>query len=435
MKNFHACLIAGTHSGAGKTTIMFALEALAKQKGLTVQPFKGGPDYIDPGFHQQASGRACRNLDLFLLSPETVKQSFAKNSQDADLSLIEGMMGLFDGKNAEGEGSSAQIAKLLDLPVILVLDGAGMAGSAAAVVLGFQTFDPSVHLAGIIFNRVNTGGHFQYLKRAVESRTGIPCLGYLPKDQALAIPERHLGLAPGAAETQITLAAKSLEPHLDWNKFLEVTQIKRCQAPSLAPFGVRENFRVVVARDEAFSFYYEDNFDLLREAGAELCFFSPLMDSKLPENLDLLYFGGGFPELYAERLAANLPMLESVRSFEGKIYAECGGLMYLAESFGEHALAGLIPGKIKMAERLQRFGYKELEAARDTFLFPKGKKLRSHEFHHSVWEGEDRHASVYKVGGRLEGFATDRILASYQHLHFGSDPELLDYLIKGRVSV
>ena len=516
---FHACMIAGTHSGVGKTTVMFALEALARRKGLTVQPFKGGPDYIDPGFHHMASMRKCRNLDLFLLSPETVKQTFARTSQDADLALVEGMMGLFDGKNAEGEGSSAEIAKLLEIPVILVVDGSGLAGSAAAIVLGFQKLDPNVHLSGVIFNFVNHDGHFQYLKRAVESKPGVACLGFLPREKGIGIPERHLGLITAvenkSAAERISQAGALLEKHLDWEAFLRCSSLRATAGWSSggrplglpvpddrfgeeseaiqhvipAPAEIRRGlanlcggkagiyqfrsipesinrgssppirhktrrfgddislamppcndgkvaFRIGVARDEAFSFYYEDNFDLLREAGAELCFFSPLEDRQLPENLDLLYFGGGFPELYAERLSANQAMIEGVRRFyrdRGRIYAECGGLMFLAEFFcnaqgREYALAGLVPGKIRMTERLQNFGYKELETASKTFLFDPGKKLRSHEFHYSIWDGEGKYAPVYRIGNRAEGFVSERLIASYQHLHFGSDPEILDCL-------
>lgn len=457
---------------------MFAIEALARLKGLTVQPFKGGPDYIDSGYHHIASERKCRNLDLFLLSPEFVKQSFAKNSQNADLALIEGMMGLFDGKNAEGEGSSAEIAKLLKIPVVLIVDGSGLAGSAAAIVLGFQTMDPQIRLAGVIFNRVNHDNHYQYLKRAVESKTSVPCLGFLPNEKSIEIPERHLGLTTAreneATAEKILKTANLFQTHFDWETFLKVTNLTRyheelfdrhpersegsqgklrdeesnmqilCSAKQ--PFRIAQNdkglktpvFRIGVARDHAFSFYYEDNFDLLEETGAELCFFSPLSDQKLPEDLDMLYFGGGFPELHVKHLSANQAMIESVRAYYhagGKIYAECGGLMFLAEFFCDaegrkHVLTGIVPGKIHMTERLQKFGYKELETMNDTFLFPKGKKIRSHEFHYSVWDGEGKYTPAYRIGDRTEGFATDRLIASYQHLHFGSDPVILEYLKK-----
>jgi cobyrinic acid a,c-diamide synthase len=440
-ETFHACMIAGTHSGAGKTTVMAALAALARQKNLTVQPFKGGPDYIDPGFHEKASGRKCRNLDLVLLSPEYVQQSFARNSHEAHLSLVEGMMGLYDGKGAEGEGSSAQIAKRLNLPVILVLDGAGLANSAAAIVLGFQKFDPSVRLAGVIFNRVKHDGHFQYLKNAVESKTGVACLGFLPPDESMVIPERHLGLKTSIEDKdcgqKIARAADLLTKHLDWNEFLKITQMAR---PAFIPKERAQKFsrpfRIAVARDEAFSFYYEDNFDLLQDAGAQLNFFSPLRDTEMPEA-DLLYMGGGFPELYAAGLSSNKDMLFSIKNFYhngGWIYAECGGLMYLSEGFcdaegREVALAGLVPGKTRMTNRLQNFGYHKITAAAHHFLFAPGTQMRSHEFHHSVWDEEGKQAPAYTLGERREGFTAPRLVATYQHLHFGSLPGIAASLI------
>ena len=450
-------MIGGTHSGAGKTTWSLALMALARKKGLSVQPFKVGPDYIDPGFHTQVcSPRKSRNLDLFLLSPDFVQNSFWKNSAGADLAVVEGVMGLFDGKSAVGEeGSTAQMAKLLGLPVFLVIDGSAMATSAAAIALGFQDFDPGLKIAGILLDRVNSDGHFTWLKCAIEEKTGIPCLGYLPREESIRIPERHLGLVT-AAETgnaleKIEKAAALLESRFDWDQFLRVCEGKRGLAhfnDNPLPIGrtsgqlgekrPRERCRIAVAFDKAFSFYYEDNFDLLREAGAELVFFSPLTDTRLPEGIDLLYFGGGFPELFAPQLAGNHSMIETIRNYYrrgGYIYAECGGLMYLAESCAgadskDYPLAGLVPGRIRMTDRLQNFGYHEFETASDTFLFPKGKRLRSHEFHYSVWDGEGKVSPAYVLNGRLEGFAGERIVASYQHVHFGYDPAIAVRLVE-----
>ena len=441
--SFHACMIAGTHSGAGKTTVMLALEQLARQKGLTVQPFKGGPDYIDTGFHHKAAApRRCRNLDLFLLSPETLKNLFIKNSQQADIAFVEGMMGLFDGKNADGEGSSAQIAKLLGIPVVLVVDGAGLAGSAAAIVLGFQKMDPELNLAGVIFNRVNSDNHFQYIKRAVEAKTGVPCLGFLPREKMIAVPERHLGLTTAVEseglDEKIFQAAALLEKNFDWDRFLKISgHILEPGTQDLPPARFSRPFKIAVAKDEAFSFYYEDNFDLLREAGAQLTFFSPVKDTGLPEA-DLLLFGGGFPELYAAPLADNQAMIAAVRSFYhngGWIYAECGGLMYLSEAFcdaegREFLLAGLVPGKTKMTLRLQHFGYHEIEVAPNHFLFEAGRKVRSHEFHHSLWDGEGKCPPAYILGERREGFVGPRLVATYQHLHFASVPGLAALLIQ-----
>ena len=443
-------MIAGTHSSVGKTVWTLALMALARKKGGEVQPFKAGPDYIDPGFHHLiCSPRKSRNLDLHLLSPETVQNSFERNSRGADLSVVEGMMGLFDGKTISGqETSSAAIAKLLNLPVFLVLDGAGLATSAAAIVLGFQKFDPEVNLAGVFINRVRTESHFQWLKKAIEEKTGVPCLGYLPPEESLNIPERHLGLKTALEESDITgkiqKAVELLEPRFDWEQFLVISTSSDPKGPLCR--GTRRNSgisltapcRIAVAHDAAFSFYYEDNFDLLRKEGAEILFFSPLADAELPPNANLLYLGGGFPEIYAARLAANHSMKQAIRNFYqggGFIYAECGGLIYLAGAFEDstgalHPLVGLIPGKIKMTGRLQNFGYQEPVVLKDTFLFSAGTKLRSHEFHYSVWDCPVEVQPAYRMGERLDGFIAERLLAGYQHLHFGSDPELAKRLVE-----
>ncbi len=448
-----ACMIAGTHSSVGKTVWALTLMALARKMGLVVQPFKAGPDYIDPGFHHLlCSPRKSRNLDLHLLPLEEMQNSFTRNSQDADLSIVEGMMGLFDGKNSfRQETSSAGIAKALGLPVFLVLDGAGLATSAAAIVLGFQKFDPEMNLAGVFINRVRTESHFLWLKKAIEERTGVPCLGYLPPEESLRIPERHLGLKTALEENgiaeKIQKAVELLEPHFEWERFLQATACHSREPSARAvkslsgnPFLSRSPIkvcRIAVAYDAAFSFYYEDNFDLLRQEGAEILFFSPLEDAGLPANADLLYLGGGFPEIYAARLAANSSMKQAIHDFYqggGSIYAECGGLIYLTEGFEDSAgnfysVTGLIPGKVRMTDRLQHFGYQEPVAIKDTFLFPKGTKLRSHEFHYSVWEHPMEVQPAYRIGGRLDGFASERLLASYQHLHFGSDPLLAQRLV------
>ena len=458
-KPFHACLIAATHSSAGKTTWALALMALAKKKGLAIQPFKAGPDYIDPSFHHKiASPRRSRNLDLFFLSKDQIKETFQKKSAGADLAVVEGMMGLFDGRGPEGEeGSSAELAKLLGLPVFLVLEAGGMATSAAAIVLGFQKFDPALNLVGIFFNRVSHPGHFEWLKRVVEKKTGIPCLGYLPEEKALHIPERHLGLTTAAemqdALQKIELAANLLEPRLDWERFWELAQTsilssvlsfpRKRESNTGSPiktFGddIPHPCRIGIASDTAFSFYYEDNLDLLKEEGAELVFFSPLQDESLPEDLDLLYFGGGFPEIYAEKLSGHQKMISGIREFYrsgGFIYGECGGFIYLTEAFRdskgcEHPLVGLISGKIQMTNQLQHFGYHELTAEADTFLFPEGMKLRSHEFHYSTWEGAGENQAAYRIGERREGIVLPRLLASYQHLHFGFDPALAKNLVR-----
>ena len=430
-------MIAGTHSSAGKTTWSLALMSFFRRKGLTVQPFKVGPDYIDPGFHHRACRpRKSRNLDRFFLPENYLRQCFLKNSEGADLALIEGVMGLFDGRSAlSQEGSTAEMAKLLQLPVFLVVDGSGLARSAAAVVKGFHDFDPKLRLAGVFLNQLGSEGHFAWLRESIEKETGVPALGWLPKDEGISIPERPLGLRTVLEEKEIEekldRLGKILEGNFDEKKFLELSK-NVIASPARGGLAMTEQCpRMGVAYDKAFSFYYEDNFDLLREGGGELVFFSPLRDEALPADLDALYLGGGFPEIYAAELAGNESMKNSVQNFhrEGKIiYAECGGLIYLNE-------IGLVPGKIQMTRRLQNFGYHEIEAVTSTFLFKKGTTLRSHEFHYSAWEsGSDPFSPVYRIQNRLDGFYDGHLLATYQHLHFGQAPELARNFIEAALT-
>lgn len=433
MNDFYSAVIAGTHSGAGKTTWSLALMSWFRKKGWTVQPFKSGPDYIDPGFHHLACApRKSRNLDLWMIGASAVKKSYERNCRGANLSLIEGVMGLFDGRSSRAEeGSTAQLAKYLNQPVLLVVDGGGMARSAAAIVKGCKDFDLELNLKGVLLNNLGSENHFRWLKDPIEHSTGVPVLGWLPRDASMAIPERHLGLRTAPEENwggeQFSRIAGKLEGRFDEKLFLDLIR------SSFPPPATNEEkipvsrCRIGIARDKAFSFYYEDNLDLLRQAGAELIPFSPLSDKKLPEELDALYLGGGFPEVYAPLLSENRSFLESLKKFHsrgGMIYAECGGLMYLAE-------AGILPGKIRMAERLQRFGYHDLETCADTFLFPAGQKLRSHEFHYSVWETAALPAGApYLLDGRAEGYYDGQVFASYQHIHFGQDPELASRFTK-----
>ena len=453
MTDFHAAVISGTHSSVGKTTWALALMSFFRRKELTVQPFKVGPDYIDPGFHHLACRpRKSRNLDRFFLSEEYLKECFWKNSQGTDLAVVEGVMGLFDGRGAlSEEGSTAEMAKLLGLPVFLVVDGSGLARSAAAVVKGFQTFDRGLKLSGIFLNQIGGEGHFTWLREAIEKETGIPVLGWLPRNESVSIPQRHLGLRTaleeGEIEEKLNRLGALLEGRFDETRFLRLTErIPLTPHPLSVKTGRGKavgQCRIGIAYDRAFSFYYEDNFDLLREAGAELVFFSPLADSELPEELDLLYFGGGFPEIYAAELSQNESLKDAIRNFyrEGKmIYAECGGLIYLAQAFidsgaRESSLVGLLPGKIRMTPKLQNFGYHEIETSLATFLFPKGRKLRSHEFHYSIWDSSSLPKnSPYRVGERYDGFYDGRLLASYQHLHFGQHPELAEHFVQGSLA-
>ncbi len=339
MKGF---LIAGSASGVGKTTVTLCLIAALRKPGLTVQAFKGGPDFLDTGHHTRISGRRARNVDTWMLSHEDNIEVVHDAARDADVIIVEGMMGLFDGKSGESEaGSSAEIAKLLKLPTILVVDASKSARSIAAVVLGFELFDPELPLAGVILNGVASDRHFLLLQTALEARCRSPLLGWLPRDESISIPERHLGLQSAVENrgvdsiNELNAFASIAEKHLDMERIaslqcgLDVQRIPRRR------ISAKDPVRIGVARDAAFSFYYEDNLDLLEDSAAVLVPFSPIHDAELPPSLDALYFGGGYPELHAELLSGNEAMLAQVRRFamsKRPVYAECGGMIYLGES-------------------------------------------------------------------------------------------------------
>ena len=444
----------------GKTTITAGLIAALRRRGLGVQPFKAGPDYIDPTYHTLAAGRPCRNLDTWLVSPERIGSLFAHGVHDAEIAIVEGVMGLYDGFGYEDEaGSTAQVAKLLNAPVVLILDAGKMARSAAAVALGYQQFDPALHLAGFIINRVAGESHGRGVATAIRQATGLPVLGWLPRDPVLEIPERHLGLTPTAEPGRwrdfIEAAADAMARHLDLERLLDIAQ----RVPSLGALGplhpsgpLRSGPRapshprpansrpvIAVARDEAFNFIYEDNLDLLRSVGAEIVFFSPLRDASLPPGTAGIIFSGGFPEVYAAQLGANAAMrvtLHEAHAQNMPIYAECGGLMYLTESIidlegNEHPMVGLLPGRSRMIERLT-MGYRVARAAGDSWLFTEGETVRGHEFHYSDWEGRpDDLPPAYTVVSsrdrgdpRPEGASSGSLWASYLHLHFWAKPEL-----------
>jgi cobyrinic acid a,c-diamide synthase len=444
-------VIGGTASGVGKTTVTAAVLAALTARGLSLAPFKVGPDYIDPTYHSQAAGRACRNLDSWLVPHERLLALFSRATTGTDVALVEGVMGLFDGRSGAGNaGSTAEVAVLLRAPIVLVLDIARQARSAAALALGFQRFDPAVPLAGFILNRAGSARHTDLVRKEVEHATGLPVLGAMPRDAGLELPERHLGLTP-SQEVEQSLAtverlADAARLHLDLNRLTELAgsapplPAAADELLGLANQSPGERRCLAIARDEAFSFYYQDNLDLLELAGARLLPFSPLGDDELPLEAEGLYLGGGFPELHAERLAANTAMLRSVRRAAEAglpIYAECGGLMYLAEGIvdfdgQQHAMSGLIPCSVGMQPRRSRLGYVELEARRQTLLSAAGARLRGHEFHWSAIVSGQERANAYQVLGeepRIEGFARKSLLASYVHLHFGSAPELAERFV------
>jgi len=454
-----ALVIAGVSSGVGKTTVTVGLLEALRRRGLRVQAFKVGPDFIDPGFHAQVTGRPSYNLDGWICSREDVAGTVAVQARDADLALIEGVMGCFDGfEGKSDDGSTAQVAKWLGAPVVLVADARAMARSGAAIVLGFERFDPELPIAGVIWNRVGGETHARWLDEALQGHCRALPLGWLPRDEALALPVRHLGLVTAGerrlpSEFLDALVA-AVEKSFDLDRLLSLAKSQvEARAPHADPLpqrgrgksvhslslegeGVRPVARIGVALDEAFQFYYPANFDLLRAAGAGLVFWSPLRDSVLPP-VDGLYLGGGYPELYARELSANVAMREAVRAFAGSgrpLYAECGGLMYLSQALedldgNEHPMVGLLPTRVRMKPKKLTLGYVEVELAQDTLLGERGTVLRGHEFHYSrIDEVPPSVPRAYRIrrrrGGeeRGEGYLLGSLLASYVHLHFGANP-------------
>lgn len=451
-------LVGGTASGVGKTTVTMTLIACLRDAGFAVQPFKGGPDFLDTTHHSRIAGRPARNLDTWMLSHEANRAVFLEASEGADVAIVEGMMGLFDGKDGvSAAGSSAEIAKLLGLPVILVVDAAKTARSIAAVVLGFELFDPELRIAGVIFNRVAGDRHFAMLAAAVEASCRTPVLGWLPRSAEIGIPERHLGLHaasqqhedPAALQGHMDLLAALGTKHLDIERIVRIGEESDrtptgFAAPSIMASSKNEHVRIGVPRDSAFFFYYEDNLDLLRREGAEIVFFSPMEDTALPSGLDALYLGGGYPELHAEQLSANHAMREEMRLFADSgrpIYAECGGMLYLAESLQTSdgvawSMSGVLPLRLEMSPRLVDFGYVTVTFDRDCLLGPAGTEVRGHSFHYSrVTHADESVATCYSVLYSLskkvqaEGYGAGSVLASYVHLHFRANSDLARNLV------
>lgn len=446
-------IIAGTESGAGKTTVTVGLIAALRRQGLTVQPFKAGPDYIDPGFHTAAADRQSRCLDTWMLSEEAMLGVLMRGAQGADLCIVEGVMGLYDGKEpTKLTGSTAELSLRLQAPVLLVLDAGKMARSAAAVVLGFQRLEPDVRIAGVVVNRVGSDGHYRLLKDAIETACGIPVVGYLPRDAAYELPERHLGLVPAVEHSGLQEKLEQLADAIEQSFDLDLIRELANDVPDLAADSsilapgspLSDTVRIAVAYDEAFHFYYPDNWELLQQSGAELIFFSPLRGEPVPEHADGLYIGGGFPEQFAAELSERTAALASLRERIGgglPTFAECGGFMALARTLTTadgrtYPMAGVIPGRVTMQPKLAAIGYREVQAAAPQPLLAEGETARGHEFHYStIVYDEDRGQPAYtSVSSRgrtqLEGFATPTLTAGYTHLHFGSNPRIAERFVE-----
>jgi cobyrinic acid a,c-diamide synthase len=449
-----AFVVAGTASGVGKTTVTLALMAAFRERRLVVQPFKCGPDFLDAGHHSAICGRVARNLDTWMLDGEANRVIFENATYDADVAIVEGMMGLYDGVGGgTDEGSTAEIAKLLNVPVVLVLDAANSARSIAAIVKGFESFDAKLRFAGIVLNGVSSTDHYRMLEAAIREVTATPLLGRIPKDPSITIPERYLGLHTIEEQSSSGQYAARLREiarqHLDLKQLLEPSSPGVASSSVKSPTQInplssgKSRVRIGVARDKAFSFYYEDNFDLLREHGAECVFFSPLADLHLPQNLDALYLGGGYPELYADTLSRNMQMSAEIRSFASSkpIYAECGGLVYLGRSLAlldDNVLpmSGVLPLDFEMTPHLVQFGYVDVEFVADCLLGEKGTTVRGHSFHCSRLRSLGNLPTVYHVQYSLsgqaepEGFAYKNVLASYIHLHFRGSPVIAASLVE-----
>jgi cobyrinic acid a,c-diamide synthase len=456
-----ALVIAGTHSGVGKTTVSIALMAAMRRRGVRVQPFKVGPDFIDPTLHRRAAGRVSRNLDGWMLTREANVSTFARSSDGADIAVIEGVMGLFDGRDGATEaGSTAEMAKLLGAPVVLVIDASAMARSAAALVHGYECFDSQLDVAGVVFNRVAGEGHFAFLREAVEATCRARVIGWLAYAESVRLPERHLGLVMADevfTQERLDAMADWVGAGLDTDALFNLARKTaragisaadiiprqgnlgglrdaKNRAPVERP-GLKRRPRIGVARDRAFCFYYQDNLDLLGSFGAQIVEFSPVADARLPDGLDGLYFGGGYPELHAAALAANESMRLEVARFAGggaPVYAECGGLMYLTEAIVDaegrsYPMVGVFPTRARMQPRLAALGYAEVEGTDEAGWLRPNERARGHEFRYSVIDEmpgrvSRRYLVSTRAGERREGFAVGSTLASYVHLHFGSCP-------------
>ncbi len=449
-------VIAGTHSGVGKTTITLAIMAALKDRGRQVQPFKAGPDFIDPGHHSAATGRLSRNLDGWMLGETVNREIFTRASADADLSILEGMMGLFDGSSPVSEiGSTAELAKQLDAPVLLVIDGSAMARSAAAMVSGYAKFDPKLRVVGVLFNRVGSDGHYKLLKEAVEQETDVMVVGYLRPDPAMTISDRHLGLMTAMEQGTDELysrLAKAASETVDLDRVEALAQDVRGEA--LGVRGKRDStgqdqnrhtphrVRIGVAYDQAFCFYYPENLELLEAEGADVVKFSPINDQALPDA-DMLYLGGGYPELHGERLAGNVAMRTAIKTFAergGTIYAECGGMMYLTQAIRDlagksHEMVGLFAAVAVMSREKMTLGYRELQISQPCVLGEVGVNVRGHEFHYSLVEptGQLQYACTLRdAQGKSkgqDGLVAGNTVGLYSHLHFASQPKIAASLI------
>ena len=465
MVNVPRLVVAAPASGHGKTTVATGLMAALTARGLAVSGHKAGPDYIDPGYHALATGRPARNLDPVLCGADTIAPLFAHGATGADIAVVEGVMGLFDGRGTTAEGSTAHVAQLLGAPVVLVVDASAQGRSVAALVSGFASFDPAVRLAGVVLNRVGSARHEQILRDALAG-IGMPVLGALPRDDGIAAPSRHLGLVPAAErETAARQAIARLAALVTQSVDLDaVLSLARTAAPlSATPWdpasvimgmwpmggphphdhqrrtgvggagGANGGGRpvVAVAGGAAFTFCYTETMELLTAAGADVVPVDPLRDAALPPGTGALVLGGGFPEMHASDLSANEPLRADVTRLArsgAPVVAECAGLLYLARELDGLPMCGVLDATARMTPRLT-LGYRDAVAAGSSVLTPAGTAVRGHEFHRTTVVPGNPAAPAWTFGGRKEGFVQGGVHASYLHLHWAGYPGLARRLV------
>jgi cobyrinic acid a,c-diamide synthase len=449
-------VIGGTHSGVGKTSVAIGIMGALARKGRRVQGFKIGPDFLDTSFHTAVTGRPSRNLDSWMMPRARIPSLFASGCQGADIAVIEGVMGVFDGIAGKSEvASTSEVAKMLKAPVLLVIDAYGLAGSAAALVLGYKNLDPMLRLSGVILNRVAGDAHAKMCSEAIARHSKVPVLGAIPVSQDVRLPERHLGLVP-ASEMKDGKALDAMidqaEVHLDLDRVEQLAQTaSQIPAPERRTTQHKiphDKTTIAIAKDRAFNFYYQENLDRLAEAGACIEFFSTLNDHVVPESASGLYIGGGYPEVYAKALSENSPMLESISklAMDGMpIYGECGGLMYLTKSIqdvegAEHKTVGLLDAKTSMVRRLT-LSYTLAKSMRPNILTNAGSIVRGHEFHFSVVRDVPHDAEfAYKlkrgigVGDGRDGWTCYSTLASYMHTNFASNDRMAERFVESCVN-
>lgn len=443
-------VVAAAGSGAGKTTVTLALMAAFHAQGIRVQGFKCGPDYIDPTYHTAVTGRVSRNLDTWMCGQDGMVRAFCRGAIDADISIVEGVMGLFDGKDPlSSAGSTAEIAMLLDAPVLLVIDVSGTARTAAATVLGCQRLEKALRVAGVIANRCGSEGHYRLVKAAIEQECGVPVVGWLGRDEIQPIPERQLGLVPAIERGELAsffeALAEQAKLRFDLDAIAEIASAGDPARASAAPsepsestvsvsISASEGPTIAVARDAAFHFYYKDNLEMLERHGANLVFYSPLAGEALPAEAHGLYIGGGFPEEFAAKLSGETARLAELREAVAEglpVYAEGGGYMYISETIKdmagkEHPMAGIVPVKFEMQSKLAALGYREAAAITDSLLLRTGETARGHEFRYSqisafANEKEYAYETTGRRGAAKEGWARNNVLASCIQLHFASN--------------